>query len=265
MISYKWFFRIILCAFLLCLGSCKKSCNKDVQNVLRIGTNANFPPFESVDEKGQLVGFDIDMGHEIARELKKEAKFVEFDFDALILALKQGQIDMILSGLSITESRKKEIDMIPYQGKPLTDVSFLFWEKLPEGITTVEELGAAAKAEHKAITVQAGHFLEGYLKEAGIEVKTLAGPPEQLLDIKYNKSLAAAVDTTNAKAMAERDSNLKIITITLPKDKWDLGNGIGIKKGNDRLLSEVSAAVKALKENGAVSRLEKKWLEGQGQ
>src|SRR5437868_2689463 len=97
----------ILSLFVLAFASCNKSCGKNnniKSSVLRIGTNANFPPFEMVDSKGNLVGFDIDLGRALAKKLNLKAEFKEFDFDALILALKQGQIDIILSAMSITAS-----------------------------------------------------------------------------------------------------------------------------------------------------------------
>ncbi len=251
-------------AFVVSLfASCTKSCTtkKEAETkLLRIGTNPTYPPFESIDEKGELIGFDIDMGRALAAELGREADFKEFDFDALILALKKGQIDIIMAGLSITSSRQQEIAMIPYQGKPITEISFLFWENLPGEIASFDDLKAIAKNQKLSISVQTGHFLEDFLKSQGFSVKALAGPPDQILDIKYRKSLAAALDSINGKNLAERHESLKIVTLPLPQDKWDLGNGIGIKKENTQLIEEVKNAVSRLKEKGTVHQLEQKWI-----
>ncbi len=259
----KNYFFFALFVVLALIPGCTKSCssNKEAaKNILKIGTNAGYPPFESIDEKGNLIGFDIDMGRALAKELGKEAAFKEFDFDALVLALKKGQIDIIMAGLSITESRQQEIAMVPYQGKPLTEISFLFWDKIPREIHNFEDLKALAQESKLSISVQAGHFLEDFLKSLGLSVKALAGPPEQILDIKYNKSLAAALDSTNGKSLADKHENLKIVTLELPKDRWDLGNGIGINKSRTDLIEQIKEAVLRLKENGTVNQLEQKWI-----
>lgn len=253
-----------LCFILVFLPSCTKSCSKKTEEqttkVLRIGTNAGYPPFESIDATGKLVGFDIDMGRALAQELGLEAQFKEFDFDALILALKKGQIDVIMSGFSITRSRQQEIAMVPYQGKPITEISFLFWENLPTNVASFEALKQNAQEQKLPISVQAGHFLEDFLKSQGFNLKALAGPPEQILDIKYRKSLAAALDSINGKSLVDKHESLKIITLPLPEDKWDLGNGIGINKERTELIEQIKKAVLRLKENGTINQLEQKWL-----
>ena len=149
--------------------------------------------------------------------------------------------------------------MVPYQGKPLTEISLLFWDKLPD-IKNFEDLKTVAETSKQSISVQTGHFLEDFLKSLGLSVKALAGPPEQILDIKYGKSLAAALDSTNAKSLVEKHENLKIITLELPKERWDLGNGIGINKNRIDLIETIQGAVLKLKENGTVHMLEKKWI-----
>lgn len=254
---------LLSCGMFLFFAACQKACdenNKTKTNALRIGTNANFPPFETIDNKGQLVGFDIDVGRALGETLNRPVEFREFDFDALILALKEGQIDLIMAGMSITSSRQKEIAMLPYQGKQLTEISFLFWQKAPEGIQDLKDIKRMALEKNLAISVQAGHFLEEFFVGEGIPTKPLPGPPEQILDIKYHKSLAAALDSSNAKTLAREHKNLKMITLPLPKEKWDLGNGIGIKKNNTELIKKIEQAIEELKKNGTIQSLEDKWI-----
>jgi len=243
--------------------ACTKSCQKGSSNnssVLRIGTNANFPPFESINDKGELIGFDIDMGRALGEKLMRRVQFKEYDFDALILALNKGQIDIILSGLSITESRQKEIAMVAYQGEPLTEISFLFWHHVPDNATSFSAIKQIAIARKLAVSVQSGHYLEEFLQGEGIPVKPLAGPPEQILDIKYGKSLAAAVDSTVGKKLDSEHEGIKGVVLPLPKEKWDLGYGVGIKKSNTALVEEITQAVATLKEDGTITKLSDKWL-----
>ena len=247
-------------------GSCAKSCGRSQDskdNVLRIGTNANFPPFETIDSKGTLVGFDIDLGRALAKKMGLSPEYKEFDFDALILALKQGQIDILLSAMSITHARQKEITMIPYQGKPLTEMALLFWEEVPAGVNNAADIKRLSDESGLKVSVQSGHYLEGFLKDEAISLKPLAGPPEQILDIKYKKSWAAVLDVINAKKFAAEHPQLKLIIISLPEEKWDLGYGIGIANNNIELIQKVTKAIAELKADGSIAALEKIWVEGE--
>ena len=77
---------------------------------IRIGTDATYPPFESQDASGKIVGFDIDIGNALCAEMKLNCEFINQDWDGIIPALIAGKIDAILSSMSITEERLKTID-----------------------------------------------------------------------------------------------------------------------------------------------------------
>ena len=82
--------------------------------VIKLGTNAAFPPFEYVEGKN-IAGFDISMGEFIAAKAGVKLEFVDMAFDSLIPALQAGSIDFIAAGMSITEERKKNVDFsVPY-------------------------------------------------------------------------------------------------------------------------------------------------------
>ena len=80
-----------------------------VPGSIRIGTDPTYPPFESKNAQGQLVGFDIDLANEICKRIHTQCTYVESDFDALIPSLKAKKIDAIISSLSITAKRQEEI------------------------------------------------------------------------------------------------------------------------------------------------------------
>ena len=82
--------------------------------VLKLGTNAAFPPFEYVEGKN-IVGFDITMGQKIAKNAGLKLEVVDMAFDSLIPALQSGTIDFIAAGMSVNEERKKNVDFsVPY-------------------------------------------------------------------------------------------------------------------------------------------------------
>ena len=77
---------------------------------LRLGVEPGYAPFEMKTPDGALAGFDIDLGTELCLRIQAKCRWVESDFDGLIPALKAKKIDAILSSMSITEQRQKEID-----------------------------------------------------------------------------------------------------------------------------------------------------------
>src|SRR5512145_1334491 len=78
--------------------------------VIKVGTSADYPPFESVDESGNKVGFDIDLMTEIAKRLGVEVEWVDMPFDSLVAAVQEGKIDASISAFNYSEERDQTID-----------------------------------------------------------------------------------------------------------------------------------------------------------
>ena len=98
-------------AFMPADGNIKIPANEvlDGIKVVKLGTNAAFPPFEYVEGKN-IVGFDISMGQKIAKNAGLKLEVVDMAFDSLIPALQSGTIDFIAAGMSVNEERKKNVD-----------------------------------------------------------------------------------------------------------------------------------------------------------
>ncbi|MBN2753199.1 MAG: transporter substrate-binding domain-containing protein, partial [Rhodospirillaceae bacterium] len=82
----------------------------DAAQKLRIGIEGAYPPFNFVDSKGQLGGFDFDIATALCAKMAVECSFVKQDWDGIIPALNKRKFDAIVSSLSITEDRKKAVD-----------------------------------------------------------------------------------------------------------------------------------------------------------
>ncbi|WP_207838726.1 transporter substrate-binding domain-containing protein, partial [Pseudomonas sp. 43(2021)] len=80
------------------------------EKTLRIGIEAAYPPFASKTDKGEIVGFDYDIGNALCAQMKVKCVWVEGEFDGLIPSLKVKKIDMALSSMTINEDRKKSVD-----------------------------------------------------------------------------------------------------------------------------------------------------------
>lgn len=237
----------------------KKNESKGEESTLILGTNANYPPYESTNEKGEVIGFDIDVAKAIAQKLGRKLVIKDMSFDALVLALKQQKFDIIMSGMSITPSRQKEIAMVPYQGQPTTGLSLLFWNTVPGPITSVSDLKGVG---NKTVAVQIGTYMENYLnKVPDVVAKSLDSNVEIVMDLKHGKSVAALLEPHIASEVMPKHPELKRIDIALPKEEWVLGNGIGIRKDNTKLINEVQKAIQAMKQDGTLQKLETQWFE----
>jgi len=101
---------ILLASLLICVSSCKKK----TEPVLRIGTNAEYPPFE-YKEGDKFVGVDMDLAVKLAEKLDLKYEITDMDFDALIPSLTNDKIDLALSAITITDERKQQVDFsLPY-------------------------------------------------------------------------------------------------------------------------------------------------------
>ena len=87
-------------------------------NEIKFGTNAEFPPFEFISAEGvidEYDGIDMALAKDIGEQTGKEIKIENMEFDSLLIALSNGQIDAVISGMTITEERAKSVDFsIPY-------------------------------------------------------------------------------------------------------------------------------------------------------
>ena len=226
-------------------------------STLKIGMETTYPPYEFVDENGVVVGFDVDLGKALAEKIGLDAQVVPMGFDALILALKQGKIDVILSGMSITHERQKEITMLPYHGTCQKELKLLFWESIPAGVFSLGDLSYFSKP----VAVQAGTFQAEFLENTPfVEAKNLMSTNDLLVDLKYGKSLAAVVETHVAHVYLAKFPELKALTIPLEEKDWVLGEGIGIKKENIQLAKKLHEALEELKSEGSIQKLENKWF-----
>lgn len=230
------------------------------QDKLLVGLQSGYPPFEYRDGQGNIVGFDVDLAKLLADQLGKTLVVKDMEFEGEILSLKQGKIDLIISGMDITPSRLKEIWMIPYYGEAATSLNLIFWNKIPEGIHSLEDL---ANLPHPIVSVESGSTPEACLKHyPKIQAKSFQGSLDPLMDVKYGKSMANLVAPDVAEYLKKKHPEIQIIHVPLPKEEIVLGTGIGIKKNNHLLYDQVFEIIQQFKDSGELQRLEDKWFQG---
>ena len=226
-----------------------------------VGTTSGYAPYVSLDSKGQYEGFDIDLAKLVAEKLNKKLVIKDLgSMPSLMIGLKQRKIDAIIWAVSITEERQKQMEIVYYQGEKITTMPLLFWGKIPDNIQGPEDLSNDPK---QIVCVEAGTYQEQVLRAyPGLTLKNVDKITDAIMEIKFGKSLAVAIDNALVSYVKQQSPELKVLYFSLPPGQQSLGNGICIGKDNQALAAQVKQAVEELTEEGKIQDLEKKWNMG---
>lgn len=230
---------------------------------VRIATSADYPPWESVDTNGNMVGFDIDVGNAACEKAKLKCEWTNQAYDGLLAALVAGQYDMIVSAISITEKRKKSIDFSnAYAQAPAAFASS--GDKFPE---IKDQAGLKSALSGKVVGVQGASIFENVVAEnfSDVNVKIYQQADQIIADLKFGRLDAALMEVASWEefAKANADANLTMFGPNLTyADYPQMGEGIGfgIGKGNTELKAKMDAAIAELLKDGTIEKLSKKWF-----
>lgn len=242
-------------SFLLAAAITSCSSPSEQKDVLVLGIHPDYPPYELVDEKGKITGFDVEVAEKIAAMMGKKLVIKQMGFDSLILSLKSKKVDILMSGMSITEQRKKEIAMVPYNGENITEMELIFWKKIPQGVESIHDL------KNQVISAQTGTVQESILYHYDdVQHKSLDGIMEMMTDLKYGKSAALLVEKRISDELKINHPEIVSIVVPLSPETQILGDGIGVNKEATQLINEIESCVQAMKESGELQKLHKKWF-----
>jgi polar amino acid transport system substrate-binding protein len=217
---------------------------------ITVGIDDSYPPMEFRDEKNNLLGFDIDLGEEIGKKLGVKVEYIPTDWNGILLALKSSKFDIILSSLSMTEERKKEIDFAgPYiEGGQIIAVN-----------KTNNEIKSSVDLKGKVIGAQLGSTGEQAAAkiEGTKEVKKYDKATEAFHDLQIGRIEAVIVDGQVGGYYNKKDGDaFKILDEKLTKEP----EGIGLKKEDKELKEAIQKALDELKADGTLSKLSLKWF-----
>jgi polar amino acid transport system substrate-binding protein len=251
--------KIILVASALVLASIifipyKKPTQSSLE-ILTIGTASGYAPFVSTNQTGEYEGFDIDVANQLATQLGQQLVIKDLgSISALFMALEQGSIDCIIWGLSITKDRLKKVAMVQYQDEQITSYPLLFWEKIPNNITSINDMAGKIISVEPASAQDA--VLDNYpalLRQAVDKID------DAVLMIQYGKTDAALVEPAIARKFQKKYSQIKILPLPLAPEDQEQGIGIALKKNNVTLIQKIKQAIQPLQKNGSIKELEAKW------
>ncbi|MFQ5611958.1 MAG: transporter substrate-binding domain-containing protein [Anaerolineae bacterium] len=225
------------------------------RGALRVGLDASFPPFESLDERGQVVGLDADLARAFAADLGVEVEFVNIGFDGLYDALLARRVDVVISGLPVDPRWTQDVAYSRnyFNAGQALLVTSERGETGPE-IQTVEALAG------RIIAVEWGSLADMEARQLGKRVEGLQISPqptaqEALLALRRGQAEAAIVDNVTAQAALSASGELR--RLTMLTDEW---YAAAVRLKSQDLLAEINRTLARLQESGELAEIEARWL-----
>jgi len=210
----------------------------------------SYPPFESTNEKGEIVGFDVDVANAICKEIQANCKFISQSFDSLIPSLKAKKFDAAMSAIDITPAREKQVTF--------TDA---YYDSTASFIALKDK---ADLSQAKTIGVQNGTTFQQYVvaEAKQFEPKPYASLQGAILDLKNGRIDAIFGDTAVLAEWMKTDSNLTFAGEKVTNHKY-FGNGLGIavNKANKQLVADLNSGLAVIKANGEYQKIYDKWMQ----
>lgn len=221
---------------------------------ITVGTDAAYRPMEYVDlDTQEIVGFDIDLMRAICAEAGLEPEFRNIPWEGLFVAIRTGELDAVISSVTITEERKQSLLFTePYF---VSSQAIVVREADRDAYPTLESLRG------KTISVQIGTTGQFLVEEfGGIDVRKFDSAPLALADLRNSNVVAAVIDLPVARFYAQNDP---AATVKLVVNEGNLSEeyyGIVVGPKNRRLQRQLDEALARVKEKGIIDQLEEKWF-----
>lgn len=211
----------------------------------------SYPPFENTNEKGEIIGFDVDVANAICKEIQANCKFISQSFDSLIPSLKAKKFDAAMSAIDITDARAKQVLFTD----PYYDSSASF----------IAVKGKADQSNAKNVGVQNGTTFQQYVvaETKQYDAKSYASLQAAILDLKNGRIDMIFGDTAVLAEWMKTDDSLTFVGDKVNNKKY-FGNGLGIamNKANKQLAADLNSGLAIIKANGEYQKIYDKWMTG---
>lgn len=214
---------------------------------LYVGTNAEFPPFEYL-EKGEVVGFDIDLVKAIGEKIGMEVVIKDMSFDGLIPALEANKVDIIIAGMTANEERKMAVNFsTPYY----TANQVIILNEDNNNIKSFDDL------KGKLVGVMLGFTGDVVVSEMkDVKSKKYNASYAAIMELQNKKIDAIVLDSETAFNYVKNNKGIKLVESKGQPEEY----AIAISKKNTELLEKINAAIEVLKKDGTYDALLKKYM-----
>ena len=212
------------------------------QDTVRMGTEGAYPPWNFLDDNGEVAGFERELGDELCARAELTCAWVVNDWDSIIPNLVSGNYDAIIAGMSITDERDEVIDFTQAYTPP--DPSF--YAAVSDG---VDLMGGV-------IAAQTGTIQSGYVAASGATLVEFASPDETIAAVINGEVDAVLADSSFILTSIEANGDLMVVG-----DPVSLGGGVGmgIRESDGDLRAKFDAAIESMKADGTLNAMIAKW------
>lgn len=214
------------------------------QDTVRLGTEGAYPPFNFIDDNGNVSGFEREVGDEICARAELSCEWVTNDWDSIIPNLVSGNYDVIIAGMSITDERDEVIDFTQNYYPPASSA----YVAMDEGVDLEGGVVAAQTA-----TIQAAH-----VAETGATLVEFATPDETVAAVRNGEADAVFADKDYLKPVVEESGGEMMFVA----EDVQLGGGIGLglRESDTELKEKLDAAITSMKDDGWLNERLVKWF-----
>ena len=214
----------------------------DGHGVVRLGTEGAYPPYNFLNDAGEVDGFERELGDELCARAELTCEWVTNEWDSIIPNLVSGNYDVIIAGMSITAERDEVIDFTQNYTQPDPSAYLAMSD-------SVDLAGGVIAAQTN--TIQAA-----FIAETGATLIEFASPDETVAAVKSGEADAVLADKSFLAPIAEADGDLMLLA---QEELIGGGVGMGLRESDGELRAAFDAAIASMKADGSLNALIEKW------
>ena len=210
---------------------------------IRMGTEGAYPPYNFLNDAGELEGFEIELGDELCARAELTCEWVSTDWDSIIPNLTSGNYDTIMAGMSITDERDAVIDFTQ--------------NYYPPAASAYASTDPDADLEGGVIAAQTNTIQASHVAESGATLLEFATPDETIAAVRNGEADAVFADKDFLIPVVEEDAEMSFVGEDVPLGG---GIGIGLRETDAELKDTFDAVITEMKEDGTLNELIVKWF-----
>ncbi|MEH6360688.1 MAG: transporter substrate-binding domain-containing protein [Amylibacter sp.] len=216
-------------------------------STIRMGTEGAYAPYNFINDKGEVDGYEIELGNELCKRAELECKWVTNDWDSIIPNLVSGNYDTIMAGMSITAERDEVIDFTS--------------EYFPSDPSSYVALaGADASATTGVVAAQTATIQAAFIAESSATVVEFATMEDTIAAVRNGEADSVLADHAALKDIVDASSGV----LAFVGDDVSIGGGVGmgVRESDTELRAKFEAAIASMKSDGSLNAMIAKWFDG---
>ena len=218
-----------------------------------LGLDDSFPPMGFRDDKGEIVGFDIDLAREATKRMGIELDIKPIDWATKVLVLNKGEIDVIWNGFTADDERRKQVDFTdPY----LANKQILV-------VSSASDIAKKSDLKGKILGLQSGSTSQDALEKdqdtmnSLKDIKKYSDNVKALLDLKIGRVDSVLVDEVVGRYyVAKKPGDYVILEENFGEEEY----AVGVRKGEEAFLAKLNQTLKEIREDGTEAKISEKWF-----